>query len=384
MAKTSLKTKTPVWSKTLKKNTYVNSVGISNDGSRVVAGNFFHSYNGSAKSSQNNYGTYCFDKSGKLLYKDVFSAWEGVYWTAISGDENYIASGGWQSQNPYFGFIKAYDINNKKIVFDQKTGGRVNKVTLSQDGTYLLAASDLLYFAVKNTKNQYGLIQSIKPMGKDGRFVTSDMSADGKYAVACDQNGNVTLYQNSKTKLIRKVKWGLPNAQYSNCVQMTRNGNWFIVGGHHGFVYAFNIQKFLKTGKPTWQFQAQSQGTVYGAYISESGEFVSTLSNGYAGDRNAGEVALLQVTKGKVKQNWFYPTLRNPNSTTMDAAAKYVTVADGHPDGFPGHFYLIERETGKCLWIYKTDNMSWPMEISQDGSGIAAGSDDANVYYFAI
>jgi hypothetical protein len=39
---------------------------------------------------------------------------------------------------------------------------------------------------------------------------------------------------------------------------------------------------------------------------------------------------------------------------------------------------------GNALGSFQTNNMSWPMQISANGSAIAAGSDDSNVYYFAV
>ena len=70
-------------------------------------------------------------------------------------------------------------------------------------------------------------------------------------------------------------------------------------------------------------------------------------------------------------------------SKLTDSAA-----ADGYPDATPtkpspGHFYLFDK-SGKSLGSYTTNNMSWPMQISSDGSAIAAGSDDSRVYYFVV
>ena len=69
-------------------------------------------------------------------------------------------------------------------------------------------------------------------------------------------------------------------------------------------------------------------------------------------------------------------------ATVLDAKGKYVTVADGYPDGTPGDFYLFDGATGNQLWQYTTKNMNWPMFISSDGTGIVAGSDLGSVYYF--
>jgi hypothetical protein len=83
--------------------------------------------------------------------------------------------------------------------------------------------------------------------------------------------------------------------------------------------------------------------------------------------------------------------LRNPNSAAFNTAHRLLAVADGHPDGTPGHFYLYEN-VGRSLlpppsraslrWQFTTNNMSWPIAISAAGNAIVAGSDDTNIYYF--
>ena len=68
----------------------------------------------------------------------------------------------------------------------------------------------------------------------------------------------------------------------------------------------------------------------------------------------------------------------------MDATGRYVTVTDGTPAGTAGDFYLFGGKDGTLLWSYKLSNMSWPMEISADGTGIAAGADNSELYYFSV
>lgn len=389
MPKTKTPTKKPNWTNVLRKNTYVNSVAISDDGGTVIAGNFLHEYSKQSNKKSDsgalqNFGTYCFDSSGNQLWKDVFKAWEGIYWVAISGNAAFAASGGWYTYTPENGFIKAYNVKTKDEVFFQLTDGRVNKIDLSCDGNYLLAASDSLYFTTLSSKGKFDKPQIIKAPGSYNRFVTSSLSSDGQYAVACDNNGIVYLFEKSKNKLVKKVTWQIPDAKYSNCVEMSRSGSHFVVGGHSGTVYYFDVKKLLKQKKPNylWSYEIKNSGTVYGCFVSEDGKYVSAIGNGIAAERTSGQVALIENNSGKPVEKWSKPTLRNPNSTTMDAASKYVTVADGHPDGYPGNFYLFDRVSGKCLWICPTSNMSWPMVIAANGKGIAAGSDDSSVYYF--
>jgi outer membrane protein assembly factor BamB len=97
----------------------------------------------------------------------------------------------------------------------------------------------------------------------------------------------------------------------------------------------------------------------------------------------AGIVYYLENQSGTVTQLWSQATLSNPNSTSLDASGEHVTVADGYtPNGKVGHFYLFNGTSGNLLWSYETLNMNWPMFINSLGTGIAAGTDVGNVYYF--
>jgi hypothetical protein len=112
--------------------------------------------------------------------------------------------------------------------------------------------------------------------------------------------------------------------------------------------------------------------------ISGDGKTVSAVGN----NGSAGKVFLFSNQGSAATLLWSKITAHNPNSTSLDGAGKLVAVADGYPDGKPGTFYLYDQ-TGTLQWSYKTSNMSWPIQISRSAAGIAAGSDDAYVYYFA-
>jgi WD40 repeat protein len=159
---------------------------------------------------------------------------------------------------------------------------------------------------------------------------------------------------------------------------MSSNGEWFAVGGNDSNVYLFGTETMIQTQNPTGSYALDTGGSVYGVAISADGSYLSALGN--SGD--AGAVYALQNNDGALDLLWKQLTLRNPNYTTMDAAGNYISVADGHPDGTPGHFYLFDRAGGNQLWVYDTDNMCWAMQVSADASGIVAGGDNGTVYYF--
>ena len=77
------------------------------------------------------------------------------------------------------------------------------------------------------------------------------------------------------------------------------------------------------------------------------------------------------------------PLPRNPNSTSVDGAGQYVTVADGYPVGTPSAFYLFDAAAGDQIAQWPTSNMNWPMVISKNGAAIVGGGDDGLLYYFS-
>jgi hypothetical protein len=118
--------------------------------------------------------------------------------------------------------------------------------------------------------------------------------------------------------------------------------------------------------------------------ISNDGAFITSVENQGQG---AGLLRALSFDRGKLglAPKWStnpIPLNHNPNSTSMDMNARYVTASDGNPIGTPGTFSLFDARNGKKLWEFVTNQMNWPMFISADGSAIVAGSDNGNLYYF--
>ena len=104
---------------------FVNSVSVSAGAASVVAGTFFKNYSTSSTdpekpvslptplpslpqagesdpSEQGTFGTYCYDPSGKLLWKDEFQGWQGLFWVdsaasaAICASAALMSTVGWK------------------------------------------------------------------------------------------------------------------------------------------------------------------------------------------------------------------------------------------------------------------------------------------------
>ena len=111
--------------------------------------------------------------------------------------------------------------------------------------------------------------------------------------------------------------------------------------------------------------------------LSDDGSLLSAVGN----SKTAGKVFVFANGGTSGQQLWTQPTKHNPNSSSIDSAGSYVTVADGYPDKTPGDFYLFNSD-GTLVGSFATSNMSWPMQISADASAIAAGSDDSEGVLF--
>lgn len=379
---------------------YINSVAISGDGARVVAGTFFHDYSTPAQTADpadarrhaarkpsaangngdvGMFGIYCYDRNGKPLWKDAFIAWEGFYWVDISTDGAWAAGGGWFSKTPLRGFVRAYNAATGNLALNYPTTARVNQVALSADGTWLVSAANTIVLFQRAGTTFQKADEYTSPSGSD-TMETIALSADGRTLVVGDYAGTILLFRISGGKLGQPTVWKLPGGGYSHSVRITPNGTAFAAGGSRGNFYLFDVAQFLSTGAPTVTYTIPNAGSIYGVAISDDAAAFVGIANVSGG---TGRVYCVQRQGTQGTLMWTFPTLHNPNSASFNSRANLIAIADGHPDGQPGAFYVVNAATGTLLGQCPTGNMSWPIEISANGSAIVGGSDDSNVYYFA-
>jgi WD40 repeat protein len=363
---------------------YINSVAVSGDGSKVVGGTFFHQYGAAvdAGGETGSFGTYCWSSDGTLLWQDVFAGWQGVYWVAISADGTTAASGGWMSGTPdYKGFIRAYDAGDPSgtPILDEATDGRTNEVALADDGGVLAAvAAGSIYLFVRGAKGGFSAPSILTPPGDGLTMETLALSADGAFLVVGDSNGKVYLAANDGGTARLESTFEVTNGGAVHSVAISADGSWAVAGGGSGRVYAFERSAADGTWTTAWTADLTTSGAVYGVAISRDAKNVTGVGN----DGEGGAVSLFLNQGSAGTLVWTQTTPRNPNCTSMDGAGRFVAVADGHPDGTPGHFLLLSRADGGILGVWETSDMSWPMFLSVDGSTIAAGSDNSVVYMF--
>ncbi len=388
--------KQPVWHLSPGASTYfINSVAISGDGSKVVGGTFYHSYGaatrydtvgtkpaaGSTGAAGDSFGIYCYNQAGTALWSQQISSYEGVYWVDVSTDGAYAAAGGWMTGSPnYAGFVRAYDANSGAQLLNYATSSRVSQVGLTSDGTWLVSAAETLVL-FKRVNGVFNKSAEYTPAGTNPTVVTAAISADGNTIVAADYSGNILLFKNKGGLLVLFKQWKMPSGS-SHCVRVTPDGKAFAAGGSGGNFYYFDTETFIATGTPTITSQISSKSAVYGVAIADDASAFVGISN-LNSTAIGGLVYFVPTANNPTgAPTWTYQTARNPNCASINLAKGLLAVADGHPDGAPGNFYLLNATSGALIWQYGTSNMSWPIMISASGNAVVAGSDDSNIYYF--
>ena len=401
--------KTPVWKISPANGSYfINSVAVSADGGRVVGGTFYHVYGatksrssdaagflGAAGTSSDDgtFGTYCYDQAGNLLWKNEFSGWQGVYWVAIAADGSRAAAGGNMTQSPQAGFVRAFDGATGALLLDYATTQRVNQVALSADGTWLVSAAEsLVFFRFDAVAGAYVQSAVFTPNlsayhgGVMNAVVSLGISADGSTVVFADYAGHIGVLANAGGQLSLLQQYKLP-ASFCHMVALTPDGKSFAAGGSAGCFYLCETARFIADAKPTYTYSTGLTDPVYGvAVAAEGGVFAGVVNSG----PDAGFVYVVEIVDFAASLQVKFATARNPNSASLNLQCGLLAVADGHPDGTPGHFYLFNGITDSGLpvvtpalsWQYQTGNMSWPITMSANGKAVVGGSDDSFIYYF--
>lgn len=398
----------------------INSVAVSADGTRVVTGTFSHTYKNqkgvallrgspqAVKEATCNppaiepLGVYCYDDQGNLLWSDPFNAQGGVYWVAVSADGAVAAAGGcWKvtcvpgtdghEHEKTQGFVRAYEVSSGKILLNELTEGRVNQVAFSEDGKYLVSAADSLtmYRRREDDDGTYQGMGVYTPSDNSG-VVSVAISDSGMFFVCSTYGGGLSLMENKGGLFARVAKWSVPQKagqkypSFCHMLSMAPNGNYFAGGGQDGEFHMFETAKFLQTQEPTYSYSIPGGGgAVYGVAIAPDGSC-------FAGTTNVKTEGAVYLVKPGVAPDCTLikkcPTAHNPNCVVINSDIGLMAVADGHPDGQNGSFYLGDlKDDGKGMWSLTTPNMSWPIAISGSGNAVVGGCDyPGNLYYFKI
>ncbi len=416
----------PRWTRVPASKKQINTCAITSDGSRVVCGTWVER----GPDVSGNFEIYCYDGSGELLVSVPVSDTaieHGVYWVAISEDGSTLAAGGAVSENE--GFLRVYGIhpdappNTMRIVplLGTSTPGRVNEVSLSNDGSRLVACYGSTV-ALYGAKDGFDFEQlDTFDVGDQADVQSVMIDGAGQRAVAASRTYGANNATTGKLVRLEIGESGFSSHQVTPFdsgvmrVAITADGSAWGGSLHDGSCVCFQDNA---SSEPAWRFAPKSdrlpQGQVlslaYGFAISGSSTgtvHVAVGANlkgaGGAGDPATAEaepppggvVYSLASTQsgGTIASDflWIQPTAFGVNpGISLDGAGAFATATDGKPDHgngvneSAGHFYMYDNATGEPVWSKETRTMNWPMAISADGRAIVGGSDDGSLYYWAI
>jgi hypothetical protein len=380
-----------VWSKRPHPGYFINSVAISADGSRVVAGTFYHDYSASADASlarradagiasgrQSTFGTYVWDSAGSELMAKTFDGWQGVYWVDLSADGATAASSGWMSNDPYAGFIAAYDVDTAGELLMYQPKKRGNMVRLNADGTVLVAGADSGYLFVRAPGASFSSTPTVIALSDPSdQVLVATVDASGGTGLIASYHGEVIVFTQSGGLISALQRWQLPNSAYLHAGALAADASYAYVGANTGILYALRVADFLSDGSIAWTTPLPGGATtIYGVATSADGSIVGVGGNLESG----GIVAVYGNKYDNAALLWQSTTPEAPNGLSMDASGTYLGAADGHSSG--GDFTLWQPLVNQMLWTYSTSEMCWPIAIAANASYVAAGSDDGKVYLF--
>ncbi len=187
-----------------------------------------------------------------------------------------------------------------------------------------------------------------------------DVSSDGSYIVAGTGNKYVYLIDKSGQCL---WKYFAEGDIYE--VAISEDGQYISAGGFDGNLYFFE-----KNGEKIWESPG---GEIYELAMSDDGEYLAV-------SRSKG--SLIGLSRPCVIEYYNKAGLKIWDYSTSD----WISGLDISPDGsyvaagcHDNNIYFFNRE-GDLLWSFTTTDAVWSVSISENGSYVAAGGDDEKVH----
>jgi len=285
-------------------------------------------------------------------------------------------------------------MKKKSLLWGHETGGHVNSVSTSSDGSYVAAGcfDEKVYFFDRNGK----LLWSHKT---DDDVYSVSTSSDGSYVAAGSKDKKVYFFDREGELL-----WNHGTGGVVESVSTSSDGSYVAAGSWDTKVYFFD-----RNGKLLWNHG--TGGVVESVSTSSDGSYVAAGSwdtKVYFFDRN-GKLLWNHGTGGVVesvstssdgsyvaagsgywdKKVYFFD--RKGNLLWSHKTGGFMGVVDSVSTSSDGSYvaagskdkkvYFFNRD-GKLLWTHKADKPVWSVSTSSDGSYVAAGSRDKKVYFF--
>jgi WD40 repeat protein len=220
------------------------------------------------------------------------------------------------------GYVYAVDVASGSLLWNRSLGGDVRSVAISDNGQFIVVGtSSEVAFLGRDGTTFWGKTLGVNPTDPtdpfqyDTRLVS--LSEDGAFIIAAHNDGTVRLYDKGGDEI-----WS--DVFSATSVALAASGGSAVAGGSAG-------SRYYSVGSN-------------GAWDSADSSAVWTIS------------------------------ATSIRKVAISASGKYVVVG-GRVDGYAG----LYDETGTEVWGYRNYTNRITIDISRDGTGVAAGNDDSAV-----
>lgn len=391
---------TPRWQVALSTTEQVNSCAICADGSRIIAGT-------SQEFGSGQFAVVCLDADGTQRWKQLVgdaAAYQGVFWVAISADGTVVAAGGEFAKAAGSGFMYAFNAaDGSPLLSVTGLQGRVNQVSLSDDGSYLLACHDQTIALYRQASPSTFTLIDTYAVALDYTVESAMIAGNGTRAV-----GGAIHYDDGATSG-SLVSLDITAAGFTNPtitdfdaglmrVAITADGSAW-----GGCLHDASCVCFLASAsaQPAWRYPCPVAASIAYAFAI-TGSATGTVFLAYGvnlvvgNDPGAPQGAVISIQCNATAPvpspalRWALPTSYAVNpGVSLDRWGRLVSATDGKPDSgdetkeSAGNFYLFDNVASAVLWSYPTNLMNWPMQIAADGRSVVGASDNGSVYYWA-
>ncbi len=347
-------------------------------------------------------GTTVTNQLETLWYRTINSPPAYPESVAISADGKYIGAGGYNSDNKVYFFENSSSIP----LWSYTTGARIESISISANGSYMAVGG--------SDHNLYLFHQSSStPLWSyttRASVWATAISADGNYIVAGGEGVNWRVYlfhRSSSTPLLNYI----PSSGVIGTVAISADGNYFVagtdgLGSNDGKVILFNKTSLT----PIWSYTVP--GSVMTVAISSDGDYITATGNNRVylfhrsnstplwsysvssySRRNAldissngsyiglgcfnGKVYLFHKSSSTPIKEYYVLGGSSINSISISSNGNYLVSGDNC-----GFINLFEQTRSTPYASYKINYPVQSVSISADGSRIAAGCSDNNVYLF--
>ncbi|MFW6185749.1 MAG: WD40 repeat domain-containing protein [Halobacteriota archaeon] len=190
------------------------------------------------------------------------------------------------------------------------------------------------------------------------------VSSDGKLVAAGSSNGNTYLL-NRQGELL----WDCSVGSVVYNISMSSDGHYIAVSADEHGIYLFNNE-----GEFLWNEQIDA---VRGVSLSADGTYLA-FSQAIKGWEDKIGLYKTRNSRNEPKKEWRYKVEDYMWGAAVSPDGSYI--AAGSSDG---NIYFFDRK-GKLLWTYRTGGYVWGVSISCDGKLVAAGSSDGHIYLLNI